>query len=159
MQEDTPSSPKDGERPRATFHMTRLHRIGNVLITPLIRAGLVRGSYLLTTRGRKTGQLRTTPVTLVERDGKQWLVAPYGAVPWVLNARAAGTVSLQRRGRPRRYSVREVSATEAGPVLKNYVRIARPTRPYFSATVDAPAEQFAAEAERHPVFALEALPD
>lgn len=139
--------------------MTRLHRVANLLITPLIRAGLVRGSYLLTTRGRKTGQLRTTPVTLVERDGKRWLVAPYGTVPWVLNARAAGTVSLQRRGPPRRYSVREVPATEAGPVLKLYVRMARPTRPYFSAAVDAPAEEFAAESDRHPVFALDPLPD
>lgn len=60
------------------FRMTWSHRAGNALIAPLIRAGLVPHTYLLTTRGRKTGKFRTNPVVLVERDGRRWLVAPYG---------------------------------------------------------------------------------
>ena len=59
--------------------------------------------------------------------------------------------SLARRGDRRRPSdVREVSAAEAGPVLKRYVAVATPTRPYFSADKDAPVEDFVAEADRHP---------
>ena len=34
----------------------------------LVAAGLVPHSYLLTTRGRRTGQVRKNPVLLVEQD-------------------------------------------------------------------------------------------
>ena len=52
------------------------------------------------------------------------------------------------------YLVTEVSGAEAGPVLKEYLRIAGATRAYFVATKDAPAADFAAEAHHHPVFEL-----
>jgi deazaflavin-dependent oxidoreductase (nitroreductase family) len=139
---------------RPAFRMTRGRRIGDAVTGVLIRAGVVPNSYMLTTKGRKTGRLRTTPVTLVERDGRRWLVAPYGPVSWVHNARAAGRVSLQRRGHRLECAVREVPPEEAGPVLKDYIKLARPTRPYFDATPDAPVEHFVAEADRHPVFEL-----
>jgi deazaflavin-dependent oxidoreductase (nitroreductase family) len=119
-----------------------------------VRAGLVPSTYLLTTSGRKTGRTLTHPVTVVEQDGRRWLVAPYGPVSWVHNARAAGRVTLGRRGGRRDYAVREVPAAEAGPVLKRYVGVATATRPYFAADKDAPVEDFVAEADRHPVFEL-----
>src|SRR5450759_2417290 len=137
-----------------TFHNSSARRAGNAIISVLIRAGVVPGSYLLTTQGRKTGQLRTNPVTIVDRDGRRWLVAPYGPVSWVHNARAAGRVTLRRRRETLNYAIREVTAEEAGPVLKQYVGIARPTLPYFRASKDAPVEEFIAEADRHPVFEL-----
>jgi deazaflavin-dependent oxidoreductase (nitroreductase family) len=62
--------------------------MGNTLASMLARAG-IRPFWLLTTRGRKTGRPHTNPVTLVEQDGRSWLVAPYGAVSWVQNARTA----------------------------------------------------------------------
>ncbi|MEH0937526.1 nitroreductase family deazaflavin-dependent oxidoreductase [Micromonospora psammae] len=123
-------------------------------MSAMVRAGLVPSSYLLTTRGRRTGRLRSNPVTIVEYDGRRWLVAPYGPVPWVHNARAAGRVSLSRRRDTRDYAIREVSAAEAGPVLRRYVAVATATRKYFQADKDAPVEQFVAEADRHPVFEL-----
>jgi hypothetical protein len=91
---------------------------------------------------------------VVERDGRRYLVAPYGPVSWVLNARAAGRVTLSRRGHRTEHTIREVHPDEAGPVLKQYAGIARPTRPYFRAAPDAPVAQFVAEADRHPVFEL-----
>jgi deazaflavin-dependent oxidoreductase (nitroreductase family) len=143
-----------GAADHPVFRMTRGRRIGDTIIGAFIRAGLVPNSYMLTTKGRKTGQLRTTPVTLVERDGRRWLVAPYGPVSWVHNARAAGQVTVSRRGHRLDCAVREASAEEAGPVLKDYIKLARPTRPYFDATPDAPVEEFVTEAGRHPVFEL-----
>ncbi|GAB3836926.1 nitroreductase family deazaflavin-dependent oxidoreductase [Micromonospora andamanensis] len=128
--------------------------MGDAVIGVFVRAGLVPSTYMLTTTGRKTGRPLTHPATVVRHEGRQWLVAPYGAVSWVHNARAAGRVSLARRGDRRSYAVREISATEAGPVLKRYVAVATPTRPYFSADKDAPVEDFVAEADRHPVFEL-----
>jgi deazaflavin-dependent oxidoreductase (nitroreductase family) len=108
----------------------------------------------MTVRGRKSGQPRSTPVTLVEENGRKWLVAPYGPVSWVLNARAAGQVTLRRRRTAGVYAIRELPAQEAGPVLKQYLSIAGATRPYFKATKDAPVTEFVAEANRHPVFEL-----
>jgi hypothetical protein len=53
---------------------------------------------------------------------QRWLVAPYGAVPWVLNARAAGQVRL-RRGRDRHdYTLRQLPPAETGPILQRYIR-------------------------------------
>ncbi|MGW3278151.1 nitroreductase/quinone reductase family protein [Nocardia rhamnosiphila] len=90
----------------------RLHRIENTVMNALTRAGAVPHSYVLTTRGRRTGRPRHNPV-LIDR---RWPVAPYGAVGWVHNARAAGRVRPTRRRTGRDYLVREVSGVEAGPV-------------------------------------------
>jgi deazaflavin-dependent oxidoreductase (nitroreductase family) len=128
--------------------------VGDATMSLFVRAGLVPSTYLLTTRGRKTGRPLTHPATVVEQDGRRWLVAPYGQVSWVHNARAAGRVTLSRRGDRRNYAVRAVPAAEAGPVLKRYVGVATATRPYFQADRNAPVEDFAAEADRHPVFEL-----
>jgi len=128
--------------------------VENTIMSALVRAGLVPRSYLLTTRGRKTGRPRTNPVVPVEHGGRRWLVAPYGPVSWVHHARAAGRVRLTRGRDTRDYAIREASPEEAGPVLRRYVRIAPSTRPYFQATKDSPVEDFVAEADRHPVFEL-----
>jgi deazaflavin-dependent oxidoreductase (nitroreductase family) len=134
----------------------RGRHVENTVMSALVRAGLVPRSYLLTTRGRKTGQPHTNPVVPVEHGGRRWLVAPYGPVAWVHNARAAGRVSLTRRRDTRHYTIREVSPDEAGPVLKRYVRLAPSARAYFQAAKDSPVEDFIAEAARHPVFELTA---
>ncbi len=141
------------DQPVCAFRMNRRQRIGNAIAGVFARAG-VGPIHLLTTRGRKTGLPRTSPVTLVQRGDQQWLVAPYGAVSCVHNARSHGRVTL-RRGRDRGdYTIRELSAADAGPVLKRYLAIATATRPYFEATKDWPVEEFIAEAHRHPAFEL-----
>ena len=119
-------------------------------MSALVRAGLVPHSYLLTTRGCRTGQVRRNPVLLIEHDGRRWLVAPYGAVSWVHNARAARQVRLARRRDVRDYAIREVN----GPVLQRYVQIASATREYFEANQNDPVESFIAEAGQHPVFEI-----
>ncbi|MCX0273693.1 nitroreductase family deazaflavin-dependent oxidoreductase [Nocardia zapadnayensis] len=140
--------------PARRYAPGRLYRLENTVMTALTRAGLVPHSYVLTTHGRRTGRPRHNPVLIIEHDDRRWLVAPYGAVGWVHNARAAGRVRLTRRRTGRDYLVREVSGVEAGPVLQHYIQIASATREYFAATRDDPIESFVAEAERHPVFEL-----
>jgi deazaflavin-dependent oxidoreductase (nitroreductase family) len=142
------------EKPARQYRPARGRRMENAIMSTLVRAGLVPRCYLLTTRGRKTGKPRTNPVVPVEQDGRRWLVAPYGPVSWVRNARAAGRVRLTRRRDSRDYIVREVLPAEAGPVLKRYVRLAPAARRSFRAGRDSPVEAFAAEADRHPVFEL-----
>jgi deazaflavin-dependent oxidoreductase (nitroreductase family) len=135
------------------YELTPTRRLANWLMKALLRAGVgPKASYLLTVRGRKSGKMRTTPVTLVEREGQRWLVAPYGEVNWVRNARVAGEVTLTRGRRSETVPVVELSPEESAPILKEYVKRVPVTEPYFDAAPDAPVEAFVAEAERHPVF-------
>jgi deazaflavin-dependent oxidoreductase (nitroreductase family) len=133
-------------------------RAGNAIVTLAARGG-IGPIHLLTTRDRRTGEPHTTPVVPVEHDGRRWLVAPYGVVGWVRNVRADGRVRLRYGRTTREYSVREVEADEAGPVLKRYVAVATKTRTQFQATKDSPVKDFVAEAGRHPVFELIPAPD
>ncbi|MGQ0804728.1 MAG: nitroreductase family deazaflavin-dependent oxidoreductase [Actinomycetota bacterium] len=140
--------------------MARTYRLGigrkliNLLATAALRLGIApRGNYLLTTTGRKTGKRHTTPVTLME-NGERFLVAPYGPVPWVHNARAAGEVTLTRGRKTTTHPITEVGPAEAAPVLQRYVKKVPVVRPFFDADKDSPVAEFEAEAARHPVFRL-----
>ena len=128
----------------------------NIVAGAAIRFGIAPpSSYILSTRGRKSGELRSTPVSVVKRRGSRWLVAPYGKVGWVHNARAAGRVTLSRRGRSEEVAVTEASADEAAPVLRDYLRKFPVVAPFFDAGLLAPVDEFAAEAARHPVFRID----
>jgi deazaflavin-dependent oxidoreductase (nitroreductase family) len=138
-----------------TYRPGALRRLLNVAMTAGLRVGLAPPAiYLLTTTGRLTGKRRTTPVTLVEGDDGRFLVAPYGEVGWVHNARASGDVTLARGRRSSTHAVTELGAAEAAPVLERYYRAVPVTRPYFDVTKDSPLADFEAEAPRHPVFLL-----
>ena len=137
------------------YRLGFLRKAVNVGAKGLIKVGVVPpGVRELRTVGRKSGIERSTPVQLVRVDGKRWLVAPYGVVGWVHNARAAGRVRLKRAGKSEEFSIREASADEAGPVLKKYVRVSPVVLPFFEAGLRSAPEAFAAEADRHPVFEL-----
>jgi deazaflavin-dependent oxidoreductase (nitroreductase family) len=112
-------------------------------------------TYLMTVLGRKTGKPYSTPVTLVEKDGKRWLVSPYGEVNWVKNARAAGEISLLRNGKTDILKIKELSLVESAPILKGYITSQGIVRPYFEVQPDSPLQDFEAEALYHPVFLLE----
>jgi deazaflavin-dependent oxidoreductase (nitroreductase family) len=137
------------------YRYTLLRRIGNTLITAALKLGLgPRKTQLLSVAGRKTGKRYTTPVNLVERDGVQFLVSPYGEVSWVKNARAAGEVTLRHGRNIQRRRIEERSAPEAALVLGEYWRQNAITRPFFEVGPDAGNEAFEREASRHPVFRL-----
>lgn len=137
-----------------TYRVTFAVRLSNKLIGFLLRAGVKIGPMvLLTVRGRKSGQPRTTPVALGERNGQRVLVGTFGNVNWVRNLRAAGEATLTRRRRSEEITVRELPPEEAAVALKEIL----PTAPnfikaYFDVTPDAPLEEFIQEAPRHPIF-------
>lgn len=140
--------------------MARRYRLGpirraiNVLTTRMaVRGRGPKYLYLLTVRGRKSGEPRSTPVDVMEIDGRRYLVAPYGPVAWVKNARAAGEVQLTR-GKTETFSVREVGSEEAVPVLRKYLQLIKVVRPYFDVKPDSPDEDFARIAPDKPVFEI-----
>jgi deazaflavin-dependent oxidoreductase (nitroreductase family) len=136
--------------------MNAADRLNNWLFKGLLRLGIApKGTYLLSVRGRRSGRLYSTPVILVAQGTQRWLVAPYGAVNWVRNARAAGRVTLSRGRRSETVTVSELGPDASAPVLKAYIQRVRVARPYFDATPASPLEAFAAEAARHPVFLVQ----
>jgi deazaflavin-dependent oxidoreductase (nitroreductase family) len=138
------------------YRLTPLRRVANVLMRQLLRLNLApRTTVLLTVPGRRSGRPRSTPVILVEEDGKRWLVAPYGPVGWVRNARAAGQVQLSRGRHSETVRLKELAAEAAAPILNAYLERVPITRPYFDVTPDAPIAAFAAEASKHPVFQVD----
>jgi deazaflavin-dependent oxidoreductase (nitroreductase family) len=138
-----------------TYTVNGSVRAGNRFMSMLLNLGIgPKPIYLLTTVGRNSGQPRTTPVTPVEDNGTRWLVAPYGAVNWVRNARASGQVTLRRGKTSQTAGIEEVPAEQAAPILKKYVQTYKIVRPYFDVTPDSSLEDFTAEAPRHPVFKL-----
>jgi len=137
------------------YQVTPIVRLVNRLVSVMIRLGVMPTyANILTVKRRKSGKEYSTPVTLVEKDGKRWLVAPYGEVNWVRNARAAGQVTLTRGAKSETRRIVEIAPTERAPILKKYLALAPIVRPYFDAAPDAPIEAFAAEAARHPVFEI-----
>jgi|SRR5438874_1225998 len=67
----------------------------NPLAQRLLRLGRVLGpNALITVRGRKTGEPRTTPVALVDIGGKRWVIGTFGDTNWVRNLRVAGEATL-----------------------------------------------------------------
>jgi deazaflavin-dependent oxidoreductase (nitroreductase family) len=130
-------------------------------MSALLRVGVPapqRSSYLMTTKGRKSGLDRTTPVNLVEDQGERWLVSPYGDVGWVHNLRANPELVLWRGRHREPMRAEEIGSTDAGPILKRYVRQVRITAPFFDVKRNDPDGAFVAEADRHPVFRLKPRP-
>ena len=137
------------------YRLALVRRVVNAIMRPLaLRGRAGPHTYVLTVRGRRTGREYSTPVTLVEDETGRWLVAPYGEVSWVRNARVAGRVKLSRAGRTEDVAITEAGAADAAPVLKKYVTNVPVTRPYFDVRPDDPVSAFEAEASHHPVFRL-----
>jgi deazaflavin-dependent oxidoreductase (nitroreductase family) len=142
----------DGPRP---YRKSLWRRALNALVRPLATAGLTGPrTHLLTVPGRASGKPWSTPVSIVRLGDERWLVAPYGDRSWVKNARAAGQVELRRGRRRERLGVEELMPAEAVPVLREYYRASRVTRSFFAVTLDSSAEEWLADAPRHPVFRL-----
>jgi deazaflavin-dependent oxidoreductase (nitroreductase family) len=139
-----------------TYQMNAITRFGNTMSAAMIRLGIgPAGMHLLRVKGRKTGLPRTTPVNLIEHQGRRWLVAPYGEVAWVRNARAAGQAELLRGSTVEHTQLEEATAEEAAPVLRAYLgQLKLVVGPYFDVTPSSPDTAFVAEAPRHPVFLL-----
>jgi deazaflavin-dependent nitroreductase family protein len=142
------------------YQVTWILRLANIIITTLLRCGLPMGNtYLLTVHGRKTGTPHTTPVTLIVQDGQRWLIAPYGAVGWVRNLRATKEGILSRGRYRATFTVRELAAPEAAPILQRYLQEISIVRPYFEVAYDAPLQAIEAIAPQHPVFQINPIAD
>ena len=112
-------------------------------------------NYLLQVRGRKSGTLYSTPIDLLEINGKQFLVAPRGRTQWVRNAEAAGEVTLKKGRASRRFRLRPLDGPEKLQVLKAYLdRFQREVQTYFPVRAGSTPEAFESIAQNYPALEL-----
>ena len=131
----------------------------NNTVARLTRLGIsVYGSRVLYVRGRTTGELRSTPVNLLDFEGNRYLVAPRGVTQWVRNVRAAnGEAELRvgRRAEPVRLT--ELADDDKPGLLRAYLKRWRWEVGVFFDGVDAkaPAAKLREIAPSYPVFRVE----
>ena len=119
----------------------------------MLQRGLKIGSqHLLSVRGRTTGRIRTTPVSLATVEGTRYIVAAFAEAAWVRNVRAAGSGTVGRGRSAEPVRLVEVPVAERGPVLRAFLSQVRGGARFFESA--DPAAVVAA-ADRYPVFRLE----
>src|SRR5208337_4500888 len=90
-----------------------LDRFFNRMMGRLLRLGFAPGYMrLLEVRGRKSGKTFTTPVNILEFNGRRWLVAARGETAWARNTRAAGKIVLRRGASVESLTVRELAEAD-----------------------------------------------
>jgi deazaflavin-dependent oxidoreductase (nitroreductase family) len=135
---------------------TAVEKIFNRVFGFLVGIGLpFPNKYLLLVRGRKSGNLYSTPVNLLEWGGRRFLVAPRGRTQWVRNAEAAGEVTLKKGSSRLKFRLRPVAETEKPEILKAYLdNFKREVQRYFPVAAGSPAGSFVEVAGSYPVFEL-----
>ena len=120
----------------------------------MLRRGLRIGSqYLLSVRGRKSGEVRSTPVSIATVDGTRYIVAAISKAAWVSNVRAAGAGTIRRGRNVEHVRLVELPVEERGPVLRAFLQQVRGGVRFFGS---ADPDLVVAAADRYPVFRLDA---
>jgi len=133
-----------------------IERLFNRIFGLFIGLGLgMRHNYLLQVRGRKSGKLYSTPIDLLEIDGKRFLVAPRGRTQWARNAEAAGEIRLTKGSFRQTFRLRTIPDVEKPELLKAYLDPFRATvQRYFPVLAGSDVQAFASIAGNYPVFEL-----
>jgi deazaflavin-dependent oxidoreductase (nitroreductase family) len=96
----------------------------NQVLVVLLRLGVPVSRHespvVLTAPGRRTGKLRSTPVTPMHVDGKRYVVNGYPGADWVGNVRAAERVTLTQGRLSEAVRMVELSADDARPILRQF---------------------------------------
>ena len=133
-------------------------KVFNPTVAVMTRLGVsVWGSRVLRVRGRKSGEWHATPVNLLSRDGRQYLVAPRGHTQWVRNIRVSGggELLLGRRAQP--FTVVEIADDKKVPILRDYLKRWQFEVGMFFGGVSATSsdDELLRIAPDHPVFRIE----
>lgn len=135
-------------------------KTANRLIILLNRLGVSIGTmHILSIPGRKTGKMRSTPVSVLRVNGRRYILTGL-ETGWVKNARAAGWGLLSYGRKKERVVLVELPVGERSPILREFPVQVPGGVAMFERLLDLPAdpEAFAQAAPRCPVFRLESSP-
>jgi deazaflavin-dependent oxidoreductase (nitroreductase family) len=119
----------------------------------MLRRGLKIGSqYLLSVRGRKSGEVRSTPISIATIDGSRYIVAAFSKAAWVQNVPASGSGTLGRGRNVQEVRLVELPVEERGPILRAFLQEVRGGARFFGS---ADPDVVVAGADRYPVFRLD----
>ena len=133
----------------------------NAVARRLLAAGIPLGpDVLMTVSGRRTGEPRTTPVTLCEYAGRRGVISPFGEVQWVKNLRASGRARISLGRRHEEVSAVELDQQAAAEFIRDVIApVARQSKlgGWFVRAVDRIDIEHPAEAAvGRPVFEFSA---
>ena len=95
----------------------------NKVMIALQRRGVTfggEGPVILTVPGRKTGKLRSTPVTPMTVDGHRYIVGGLPGADWVANAREATEATLRHGRQIEDIQLIEMPVEQARPLLRAF---------------------------------------
>jgi deazaflavin-dependent oxidoreductase (nitroreductase family) len=133
-----------------------VEKIFNRVFGFLVGLGLgLQHNFLLQVRGGKSGRIFTTPVNVLDTDGKRYLVAPRGRTQWVRNAEAAGEITLKKGSYRRSFRLQPIPDIEKPEFLKLYLdKFATTVQQYFPVKAGSQASAFRDVSPNYPVFEL-----
>jgi len=92
----------------------------------MLRRGLKIGSqHLLSVRGRKSGEVRSTLISIATIDGSRYIVAAFSEAAWVQNVRASGSGTLWHGRDVEHVRLVELPVAERAPVLRAFLQQVR----------------------------------
>lgn len=135
----------------------------NRVMVALTNMGLALGPMrVLTVPGRKSGAMRSTPVSTLTVDGQRYIVGGLAGADWVKNVQAAGWGVLAQGRKQERVRLIELPVEERAPILRAFPRLVPGGVQFFQRVYDMPKdpallpEAFAGLADTCPVFRVEA---
>ena len=138
--------------------LPRWLKLANPVIVALQRRGVVIGTMrLLSVPGRKSGKLRTTPVSPLKVAGERYVIAGLEGADWVKNVRIAGWGILARGREQESVNLLELPLQERAPVLREFPNRVLHGVQFFRQLygISGTPEEFEALASRCPVFRVE----
>jgi deazaflavin-dependent oxidoreductase (nitroreductase family) len=133
----------------------------NKTVGQLAKLGIsLMGSRLLSVRGRKTGEWRSTPVNVLTVDGRRYLLAPRGHTQWVRNIRVTPEAQLRVGRRIETVRAEELADADKPEIIRAYLKKwAWEVGAFFGDDVkaDSPTSQLLHVAPGFPVFELHAV--
>jgi deazaflavin-dependent oxidoreductase (nitroreductase family) len=115
--------------PRERF-ARQFFRMVNPLARWMMSVGLPTGSrnILLTVRGRRSGTPRTTPLSMLELEGRSFVQASYSEDGWARNLRAAGQAIMTDHGRRIAVQTVELPPEKAAAIIRRALEPYRRSR-------------------------------
>jgi hypothetical protein len=136
--------------------LPRWLKFANRLIVAFNRLGGRFGTWsILSIPGRKTGKMRSTPVSVLHVNGQRYIVTGF-ETQWVKNARKAGRGILARGRKQEQVALVELPVEERPPILREFPRQVPHGVEYFERFLGLPSdpEAFAQAAPHCPVFRI-----